>query len=163
MNCIEETFNLTNEMFNKGANNNETLQLLLWNLKEILERDKEQLNINQDKEEFLIQFITKLANLYKPTNASQYPSKIVEIHDENEQQIVEITKSFSEVMTEFERFVVIAKTANFNRDDIVLFNELIDSNQSKFMNKCQMLREKITLSNYKIRSMTEQLLIDCRY
>lgn len=163
MHIIEQTLKLTNEMFERGANNNENLQLLLWNLKEIVEQDKEHLNIAQDKEEFLIQFITKLANLYKPTNASQYPSKIVRVHDENEQQIVEIADSFSEVMNEIERFAVIAKNANLDREEVVLSNELIDLNQSKFMDKCQMLREKITMTNYKIREMTEQLLIECRY
>lgn len=163
MHIIEQTLQLTNEMFERGANNNENLQLLLWNLKEIVEQDKESLNIAQDKEEFLIQFITKLANLYKPTNASKYPSKIVRVHDENEQQIIDIANTFSEVMNEIERFAVIAKNASLDRGEVFLSNELIDLNQSKFMDKCQMLREKITMTNYKIREMTEQLLIECRY
>ena len=52
MHIIEQTLKLTNEMFVRGANNNENLQVLLWNLKEIVEQDTEGLNIAQDKEEF---------------------------------------------------------------------------------------------------------------
>ena len=163
MNLVEDTLNLTNEMFKKGANNNEQLQLLIWHLKEIAESNNEELQISQDKEIFLIQFLTNLANLYKPTNSSQYPSKIIEIHDENEKQLAGIENSFLQVMEDIKRIVAIAKNANLERGDIAFFYELINLNESKFLDKCEMLKEKITLSNIKIRGMTEQLLIECRY
>jgi hypothetical protein len=163
MNLVEDTLNLTNEMFKKGANNNEQLKLLLSNLREILESNNEELQISKNRDEFVITFLSKLVNLYKPTNSSQYPSKIIEIHDENEKQITDIEQSFLEVSEDTKRFALIVKNAVFAREDAAIFNELIDLNETRIYDKCQMLREKICLSNYKIRRMTEQLLIDCRY
>lgn len=95
MALINDASNLVNALYAKGATNNEDLQKLLVMLKDISDsrpseiRDEfksmfNDLDLSEDTLNdtgiMTMMFLTKLAMSYKPTNASEFPHRLLEIH-----------------------------------------------------------------------------------
>jgi hypothetical protein len=78
-------------LYEDGATSNERLQELIWRLKMLSELPNEELGIAADGDfrYFFIKYLTELANRHHPTNSSDLPKKLLEIHCAN-LQLVEL-------------------------------------------------------------------------
>jgi Zn-dependent oligopeptidase len=89
------TYDFVQTLYRKGVTNNEQLAQLLTMLKEISDARPteisedfknlfEDLDISDDTlndaRTMMMMFLTKLAVTYKPTNSSEFPHKLLEIH-----------------------------------------------------------------------------------
>lgn len=100
MALIEDTKNLTKQLFRDGSTNNEQLQLLLWHLKEITELNEDELGIAKDNFQiFFMEYLTELANSYRPTNTSKLPERLLAI----DSSLSEMRIKIQEVTEEFNR------------------------------------------------------------
>ena len=95
MALINDASNLVDALYTKGATNNEDLQKLLVMLKDISDSRPSELrdefksmfndldlseNTLNDTGIMTMMFLTKLAMSYKPTNTSEFPHRLLEIH-----------------------------------------------------------------------------------
>lgn len=95
MALINDASNLVDALYAKGATNNEDLQKLLVMLKDISDSRPSELrdefksmfndldlseNTLNDTGIMTMMFLTKLAMSYKPTNSSEFPHRLLEIH-----------------------------------------------------------------------------------
>jgi hypothetical protein len=93
-----KTYNYVQSLYQKGNTNNEELSELLAMLKEIsdarpTEISKDFKNLFKDLDlsddtlndarVMMMMFLTKLAVSYKPTNSSEFPHKLLELHFSN--------------------------------------------------------------------------------
>jgi hypothetical protein len=100
MKTLNNTKDLVSTLFRSGLTDNEQLQQLLWNLKEILELNNEDLGVNDndDLRAFFVSYLTDLANLYRPTNSSKLPERILSIDNSLIDMTVGINEAFENLL-----------------------------------------------------------------
>jgi hypothetical protein len=100
MKTLNNTKDLVSTLFRSGLTDNEQLQQLLWNLKEILELNNEDLGVNDndDLRAFFVSYLTDLANLYRPTNSSKLPERILSIDNSLIDMTVGINEAFESLL-----------------------------------------------------------------
>ncbi len=111
----DEVKQAVNKLFDGGSTSNEMLQDLLWKLKMLSELSDEDLGIKSedDRRYFFTIFFTELANAYKPTNSSELPRKLLQIHSSNAEFLQSINQLYGSFEHEFaENFLSDKKTKN---------------------------------------------------
>lgn len=90
---IDDTKTLVNQLFRTGITSNENLHTLLSNLQKILDA------ANDQKQNSQVEYLGQLANLYRPTNASNLPPRILRIQsliDEMRNKVIELAVNIPE-------------------------------------------------------------------
>jgi hypothetical protein len=147
MTDLDNTKDLVSTLFKSGLTDNEKLQKLLWNLKEIAELSNEDLGINgnDDLKVFFIYYLTDLANQYRPTNSSKLPEKILSI--DNCFNDISIGVSIA-----FDRFLKSMPSSPNDEENHRLAHECL----SEIRNRCNEEAQKI-------REITDKWLLEIRY
>jgi len=96
---MDETKTLVNGLFRSGLTNNEDLKVLICNLQKILELSSEESGAQNEKveRESQIHFLSELADLYRPTNASKLPTRLLGFEQsirEMHSRVVELVVNF---------------------------------------------------------------------
>jgi hypothetical protein len=137
MALIEDTKKLTEQLFRNGSTNNEQLQLLLWNLKEISELNNEEISMPEgDFPIFFMKFLTELANSYRPTNSSKLPQRLLSI----DSSLNDMCITIQEATEEFNRKVSYIVD---NKESFELTSECVSNVRNKAMEASLTVRNKI--------------------
>jgi hypothetical protein len=169
MELIDTTRILVKELYRNGNTNNENLQKLLWSIKELTELSEEQLKeaeIKCDLETFLMLFITELANLYKPTNSSQYVSEVNNLYNStiliSEKTRVKI-KELQDVVTRkietYESGLIKAIGQSSSHPNLSELNNI----KIEIIEKCAEIENHISNEHIAINETLTKWLRDCRY
>jgi hypothetical protein len=174
MSQIDETESFVMSLYREGSTNNENLQILLWQLKEIvekLERTDDELGVEGDKFLFLNGFLTKLANLYRPTNTSEYPIEILKINGVIAKHIedIEYNHQIEKLIHELKDKVmvrVVSHSLHSSPENSKLEKELsfvFNESESKILESLHKRNEDVHLFFTELRAITIKWLSDCRY
>lgn len=147
MSILDDTKRLTEQLFRNGSTNNEQLQLLLWHLKEITELSNEELSIPEGSfPVFFMSYLTELANSHRPTNASQFPYKLLSIHNSLDEMRVNIHGAMDE-------FLMNTKVYELDEDD-----------KTQLLHKCfQQIKTISTDTSLKVQDEMDKCLRDINY
>lgn len=147
MTALNNTKDLVSALFRSGLTDNEKLQKLLWNLKEIAELGNEDLGINDndDLKVFFVCYLTDLANQYRPTNSSKLPEKILSI--DNCFNDVSIGVSIA-----FEHFLKSIPSSPNEEENHRLAHECLSEIKGRCNEEAQ-----------KIREITDKWLLEIKY
>lgn len=147
MTALNNTKDLVSTLFRDGLTDNEKLQSLLWNLKEIAELSDEDLGINDsiDLKAFFVCYLTDLANQYRPTNSSKLPEKILSI--DNCFNDVSIGVNIA-----FERFFERMPSSPSEEENHRLAYECLNE-----------IRNRCNEEAQKVREITDKWLLEIRY
>jgi len=166
MSQIDEAEKFVRSLYREGSTNNENLQLLLWQLKEIvekLERTDNELGVKGDKLEFLHNFLTKLANLYEPTNSSKFPTEILKLHSAASIQIVDAKNTFVKIQGDLslfkEKVMINYHLASTDDELLPILNDL----ESKMLESLHTQLGELMNQGRETIAITEKWLQDCRY
>ena len=157
------TYELVQTLYRQGATNNEQLAQLLTMLKEISDARPNEIREDfknifkdldlsddtlNDSSAMLMMFLTKLAVTYKPTNSSEFPHKLLEIHYGNMILINEIYDLFQN---------------SFGKIDSNSFDEehqkLFENYHNSFASIMTMLKSK----NFETQQKIDDWLKEIRY
>jgi hypothetical protein len=110
------TYDFVQNLYRKGATNNEELAQLLTMLKEISDARPNEISEDfknlfkgldlsdelNDTRIMTMMFLTKLAVSYKPTNSSEFPHKLLEIHYDNIVLINQVYDLYQNSLSKFD-------------------------------------------------------------
>jgi len=166
MSQIDEAEKFVRSLYREGSTNNENLQLLLWQLKEIvekLEQTDNELGVKGDKLEFLHNFLTNLANLYKPTNSSKFPTEILNLHSAASIQIVDAKNTFVKIQGDLSLFKEKVMINYHLASTEIELNTMLNDLESKILESFHAQLGRLMNQSSETVGITEKLLQDCRY
>jgi hypothetical protein len=163
-----KTYNYVQSLYQKGNTNNEELSELLTMLKEISDARPTEIsedfksifsdldlsddNLN-DSSHMLMMFLTKLAVSYKPTNSSEFPHKLLEMHYGNLLLVQQIS-SISEAS--LSKFNVELTNSDITNEKYI---ELIQN----YMSAIDAIRVSFTKNYWDTQQKIEEWLKEIRY
>ncbi len=169
MELIDTTRILVKELYRNGNTNNENLQKLLWKIKELTELSEEQLKeaeIKCDLVTFLMLFITELANLYKPTNTSQYVSEVnnlynstILISEKTQVKVKELHEVIARKIQAYEIGLISAIKQSSSNPNLSELNDI----RIEIFHKCAEINEIISNEHITINENLTKWLQDSRY
>jgi hypothetical protein len=143
MALIEDTKILTQQLFRNGSANNEQLQTLLWQLKEITELSDKELAIPAGEfQTFFMSYLTELANSYRPTNTSKLPERLLSIDSSLNDMRVRIQKATEEfnqkvgyIVDDRQSFELISECVNVVRHSALEASTMVSDNINDWLDE----------------------------
>ena len=157
------TYELVQTLYRQGATNNEQLAQLLTMLKEISDARPNEIREDfknlfkdldlsddtlNDSSAMLMMFLTKLAVTYKPTNSSEFPHRLLEIHYGNMILINEIYDLFQN---------------SFGKIDSNSFDEEHQKLFENYHNSLASIMTMLKSKNFETQQKIEDWLKEIRY